>query len=188
MIVTPNDFQTGELIELDGEIYTVVEFQHIKIAQRRAFMRTKLKNLKTGSVQERNFDSQEKLKAVDLERKKATFQYKSGSDYIFMDLETYDQAPLPQEVLGESVWFLTENCAVTVFYYDGRPLSIEVPTFVELKIVETEPNFRGDTASGSSKPAKLETGLTVSVPFFVNAGDVVRIDTRNKTYLERVLK
>ncbi len=187
-MITPNDFKSGLLIDLEGEIFSIQEFQHIKIAQRRAFVRAKIKNLKTGSVLERNFDSQEKLKEVDLERRKASFQYKSDEDYIFMDLEHYDQAPLPREVLGEAVWFLKENCGVTVLYYEDKPIGVEIPNFIELKVVETEPNFRGDTASGSSKPARLETGLTISVPFFVSVGDLVRIDTRDKTYLERVLK
>ncbi len=186
-MITPNDFRFGTIIKLEDGYYQVMEYQRIKIAQRRAFVKTKLKNLLTGQVIEKNFDSDETFEEIEVDRKKGQFLYQEGENYYFMDLETYETLSFYKEVLGDRVYYLTENLEVTILYLQGKPVNIEVPTFVVLQVVETQASFKGDTMSGSSKPAKLSTGLVVDVPFFVEVGDYVRIDTRTNSYVERVL-
>jgi elongation factor P len=186
-MITPNDFRFGTIIKLEDGYYQVIEYQRIKIAQRRAFVKTKLKNLITGQVIEKNFDSDATLEEVELERKKGQFLYCEGDNYYFMDLESYETIFFPKEVLGDRIYYLTENLEVVILYLQGKPVNIEVPTFVVLQVVETQAAFKGDTQAGSSKPAKLSTGLVIDVPFFVEVGDYVRIDTRTNTYVERVL-
>ncbi len=185
-MITPNDFKTGLLIKLDNEIYQVISFQHTKIARRGAFIRTRLKNLKTGAVLERNFDSDERIEEVELERRPCQYLYTTDEDYFFMDNKTFEQFSLRREVLGDDVAFLKEGEEVTVLFWEDKPWRIEIPKFVSLKVVETEPDFRGDTASGSSKPARLENGLVIQVPFFIKPGDLVKVDTRTKEYIERL--
>lgn len=185
-MITSNDFKTGLLIKLDNEIYQVISFQHTKIARRGAFTRTKLKNLKTGAVLEKNFNSDEKIEEVELERRPCQYLYNTDNDYFFMDNKTFEQFSLSREVLGEDAVFLKEGEKITALFFEERPWRIEIPKFVSLKIIETEPDFRGNTASGSSKPAKLENGLVIQVPFFIKPGDLVKVDTRTKEYIERL--
>ncbi|MEO0102946.1 MAG: elongation factor P [candidate division WOR-3 bacterium] len=185
-MITPNDFRFGTIIRLEGEIYEVIGFQHIKIAQRRAFVKTKLKNLLTGRVIEKNLDSEEPIAELEVERRKGQFLYREEDAYYFMDLETYETLPLTKESLGDKVYYLKENLEVNLLFIEGKFMEIELPFFVELRVAETEPDFRGDTASGGGKPAKLETGLVINVPYFVVNGDIVKIDTRSNTYIERV--
>ncbi|MEO0083323.1 MAG: elongation factor P [candidate division WOR-3 bacterium] len=185
-MITPNDFQTGMIVRYKDEIYEVVEYQRIKIAQRRAFVKTKFRNLITGRILEENLASDEKIEDIEVERKKCQFLYAEQNNYHFMDLQHYDQFVLSKDVLGDKVFYLTESLIVDVIYIEGKPLTLEVPTFVDLEVVETEPDFKGDTATGGGKPAKLSTGLVVDVPFFIKVGTKIRIDTRTNTYVERV--
>lgn len=173
-------------LEIDGEPYLVVSADHVKPGKGQAFSRFRLKNLKTGLVVEKTYKAGEKLKKADFLVKKAQYLYNQGDEYYFMDLETYEQVMIPAHVLGRDKDFLAENIEVKLLIYRGEPVGIDLPTAVDLKVVETEPGVRGDTASGGSKPARLETGTVVQVPFFVNEGDVVRVDTRTGEYVERV--
>lgn len=185
-MISTNDFRTGLTIEVDGEIYTVVEFQHVKPGKGSAFVRSKLKNLRTGAVIERTFRAGEKVPRAHLERKEMQYLYREGDSYVFMDNETYDQVSLTAEQLGENVKYLKENMNIYLLTHEGNLIGIELPNFVELKVVEAEPGVRGDTATGGTKSATLETGLVIQVPLFVEVGDVVRVDTRTGEYLERV--
>lgn len=185
-MISTNDFRPGTTIELDGSIWSVVEFQHVKPGKGSAFVRTKLKNLKTGNVQERTFRAGEKVPKATLDKREMQYLYISGNDYVFMDNSTYDQINVSAEQLGDVIKYIKEGSNVNVMLHEGNIIGIEPPNFVELEVIETEPGVRGDTASGGSKPAKVETGAIVQVPFFVNVGDVIRIDTRTNEYLERV--
>lgn len=185
-MITPNDFRPGLLVRHRGEIYEIIEYERVKIAQRRAFVRTKFKNLLTGRIIEENLSSDEKFEELAVERKRCQYLYNDGDHYHFMDMEHYDQFVLSKDILGDKVKYLTENLMVDVVYVEGQPLTLDVPTFVVLTVIETEPDYKGDTATGGGKPAKLETGLVVSVPFFIAVGDKIRIDTRTNTYVERV--
>lgn len=185
-MISTNDFHTGVTIELDGDIYTIVDFQHVKPGKGPAFVRSKLKNIRTGSVTEKTFRAGEKVSRAHLERKTMQFLYGSGSDYFFMDTESYEQFSLDEKQLENAVKFLIENMEIDVIEFKGEVVGVEVPMFVELTVAETDPGFKGDTASGGSKPAKLETGLVVQVPFFINEGDKIRVDTRTGGYMERV--
>jgi len=185
-LISTNDFHTGVTIELEGEIYTVVDFQHVKPGKGSAFVRSKLKNIRTGSVTEKTFRAGEKMPRAHLEHKKMQYLYTSGTDFFFMDTETYDQLSLDEKQLGNAIKYLIENMEIDVVQYKGEIIGVEVPMFVELKVAETDPGFKGDTASGGSKPAKLETGLIIQVPFFISEGDRVRVDTRTGEYMERV--
>jgi elongation factor P len=164
----------------------VVDFQHVNPGNWRAFIRTKLKSLSKGNVIERTFRSGEKLGRPDLEEKKMQFLYSSGDQHYFMDQETFEQTFLTEEQLGGSKGFIKENETISVLLHKGVPISVDLPTFVELTVVETEPGARGDTVTGGSKPATLETGAVIQVPLFLNQGDVVKVDTRSGTYVERV--
>lgn len=185
-MISTNDFHTGLTIELDGDIYMVIDFQHVKPGKGAAFVRSKLKNLRSGSTTERTFRAGEKVPRALVERKEMEYLYASGEEYIFMDTESYEQISLSRETLGDNLKYLKENMQLNILLFKGEILGLELPNSVELKVVETEPGFKGDTAAGGSKPAKLETGLVVQVPFFINEGDVLRIDTRTGAYLERV--
>ncbi|HAA33947.1 MAG TPA: elongation factor P [Firmicutes bacterium] len=185
-MISTNDFHTGLTIELDGDIYMVIDFQHVKPGKGAAFVRSKLKNLRSGSTTERTFRAGEKVPRALVERKEMEYLYASGEEYIFMDTESYEQISLSRETLGDNLKYLKENMHLNILLFKGEILGLELPNSVELKVVETEPGFKGDTAAGGSKPAKLETGLVVQVPFFINEGDVLRIDTRTGAYLERV--
>ncbi len=186
MAYSTSDFRRGLKIEWEGKPYEVLEYQHSKVAKGQATVRTKLRDLITGRVLEVNFRSGDKFERPDLEEKEMQYLYQEGDRYVFMDLEDYDQIYLTREQLGEAWKFLQENINVSVLYYRGKPIGVELPNTVELRVVETEPGVRGDTVSGGSKPAKLETGAVVQVPLFINEGDLIRVDTRTGEYVERV--
>ena len=185
-MISTSDFRTGLTIEVDGEVYTIVEFQHVKPGKGSAFVRTKLKNARTGAVTERTFLAGEKMERAIMDRREMQYLYNSGDEYYVMDNETYEQYALTKDQIGDGIKYLKENMNVTVLFYQDKIFGVELPNFVELVVVDTEPGIKGDTASGGSKPAKLETGLVVQVPLFVNVGDTLRIDTRTGEYLERV--
>ncbi|KRT74354.1 MAG: elongation factor P [Candidatus Rokubacteria bacterium RIFCSPLOWO2_02_FULL_68_19] len=184
MQVSTNDFRKGMKIEVDGAPYAIVDFQHVKPGKGGAFVRTKLKHLRLGTVIDRTFRAEEKVPLVNFEEKRMQFLYRDDR-FHFMDLETYDQIALSEDEVGDARQFLQENTEVEVLYVDGAPIGIELPNFVDLVVVKTEPGVRGDTASGGSKPATLETGAVVSVPLFINEGDVLRVDTRTGAYISR---
>lgn len=180
------DLRKGLKIMVDGAPYIVVEAQFVKPGKGQAFTRTKMKNLLTGGVIERNIRSGEKMDGANVEDRAFQFLYKEGDDaFVFMDEQTYDQVSVPADVVDEEWRFLKENLSVTLTFYNDRPISVTLPNHVQLKVVETEPGVRGDTATGASKPAKLETGASIQVPLFVNEGDILKIDTREGSYLER---
>jgi len=185
-MISTNDFRTGVKIEVDGELYAVVEFQHVKPGKGAAFVRTKLRNLRTGAVIERTFRAGEKVPQVRVERREMQYLYSMGYQFFFMDTGTYEQIQLDRSQLGDATLYMKENCAVYVLMHEGTPIGVELPNFVELEVVETEPGVKGDTAAGGTKPARLETGAVVKVPLFVEVGDVIRVDTRTHQYLERV--
>lgn len=185
-MISTNDFRTGVTIEIDGQPWVVVDFQHVKPGKGSAFVRAKIKNVITGSVLERTFNAGEKLPRAHIERREAQYLYGMGDELTFMDVTTYEQVTLSREVVGEGVLYLKENTNVYIMSYEGRVIGVEIPNFVELKVIETEPGFKGDTATGGTKQAKLETGAVVKVPLFVNVGDILKIDTRTGEYIERV--
>jgi elongation factor P len=173
-------------IELDGAPYTVLTYQWVKPGKGGAFNRTKLRNLKTGAIVDRTFRTEEKLPPAQVEEQPTQFLYQDGEAYHFMNTETYDQFFLAAEQLGEAREFLKPEMVVTILFHRGAPVGVQLPMFVELAVVETDPGLRGDTASGGSKPATLETGAVIQVPLFIAVGNVVRVDTRTWTYVERV--
>jgi len=185
-MITPNQFKRGAKIELDGEPYGVVEFLHIKCGRGGATVRTKVKSLKTGAVIERTFKSDEKIKQPDFEDKQMQYLYNDGATFFFMDNESYEQVEVASEAIGDQSLFLPENINVQVQIFNGQPIGIELPNFVELEVTETDPGLKGDTVSGGNKPATVITGGTVNVPLFINIGDVLKIDTRDQAYMERV--
>src|SRR5262245_53443151 len=181
-----SDIRKGLKIMLDGSPYTVVEFQFVKPGKGAAFTRTKMKNLLTGAVLERNLRSGERLEPADVETKTMQYLYKDADSFVFMDTTTYDQVSIPSDTVGDSADFLPENLVVEVLFFRERAVGITLPNFIEQKVLETEPGFRGDTATGVTKPARISTGKTIAVPLFINVGDIVKIDTRSGEYLERV--
>lgn len=185
-MIVAGDFKKGTKIEFKNEPYEVVEFQFVKMQQRAPIVRTKIKNLRTGRVLEENFSSGDKFETPNLEEKEMQFLYEQDGHFYFMDNETYEQYPFSLQQLGEARKFIKENMTVSVLNYKGQPIVVQPPMFVELEVVETEPGFKGDTASGGSKPAKLETGATVKVPFHIEVGDIIKIDTRTSEYIEKV--
>jgi len=185
-LISTNDLKTGVTVELDGEVYVIVDFQHVKPGKGAAFVRTKIKNVKTGQTFERTFRAGEKLNRAIVERKTMQYLYSSDNVYYFMDTQTYEQIPLNADQLGDATKWLKENIEVMVMFYEGVAIGVELPTFVELEVTHTEPGFKGDTATGGSKPATLETGAVVQVPLFINTGDIIRVDTRTGEYLSRV--
>jgi elongation factor P len=182
------EFRNGLKIEIDGEPYVIVEFQHVKPGKGGAFVRTKFKSLKSGNVTDKTFRAGEKVNVPDLEEKTMQYLYGADKDRVFMDTSSYEQVSLNEKQLGDSINYLKENMEIKVLYHKGMPINIEVPMFVELAIAKTDPGVRGDTASGGSKPATLETGAVVKVPLYMNEGDLVKIDTRTGTFIERVKK
>ena len=185
-MISTNDFQTGLTIEVEGEIYTVVDFQHVKPGKGAAFVRSKLRNLRTGTTTEKTFRAGEKVNKAHLERKEVEFLYKADDEFHVMDVETYDQLALNKDQMGEKAKFIKENQRFNLLVFQEDIIDIDLPHTVELEVSDTEPGVKGDTAAGGSKPATLETGLVVQVPFFINEGDVLRIDTRSGSYIERV--
>lgn len=185
-MISANELRTGVTFEIDGQAFVVIQFTHIKPGKGSPFVRLKMKNLMTGNVIEQTFRPDEKMKSAYLEHKKMQYLYETDGVYTFMDSETYEQIGLTNDDLGDAVNFLIENISVDVVYFQDKPVSVELPTFIEAAITHTEPGVKGDTATGANKPAQIETGFTVMVPLFVNEGDKIRIDTRSGEYLERV--
>lgn len=185
-MIATSDFKRGIKIEYKGEPFEVIEFQHVKMQQRAPIVRTKLKSLKTGRVLEETFSAGDKFEPPALEEKQMQYLYVQDGLHYFMDMETYEQLPMTEEQLGEAKKFIKEEMVVTVQYYKGKPLNVNPPMFVELAVKETEPSFKGDTASAGSKPAILETGAQVKVPFHIQVGDIIKIDTRTSEYIEKV--
>ena len=185
-MIDTSDFRNGLSIILDTDIYLIVEFQHVKPGKGGAFVRTKLKNLRTGNTLEKTFRAGEKMEQAILERKKMNFLYNQDNEYHFMDMESFDQITIPAPAIGPQVKYLKDNTEVEVLSHNDRVLGVDLPFTMEFEVTETDPGLRGDTASGGSKPAKVETGAVVNVPLFVNIGDKIRIDTRTDTYMERV--
>lgn len=188
MAIDTSDFKNGMHIELDGEVYTIVDFQHVKPGKGGAFVRTRLKKVRTGQAIEKTFRSGERVEPVFIEKQAMQFLYRQGTDLVMMDLDSYEQIPVAEEALGDQGKYLKEEMEIVRLMANGEALGYELPNFVELEVVETDPGYKGDTVSGSTKPAKLETGAMVLVPFHINEGDVVKIDTRSDSYLERVKK
>ncbi len=181
-----SDLRKGLKIMVDGSPYIVVEAQFVKPGKGAAFTRTRMKNLLTGGVIERNIRSGEKMDAADVEDRDVTFLYKEGDGFVFMDKSSYEQTSVDKSIVDDDWQFLKENLDCQLTFYNGRPISVTLPNFVELRVVSTEPGVRGDTATGASKPAKLETGASINVPLFINEKELLRIDTRTGSYIERV--
>lgn len=184
-MISAGDFRNGVTFELDGNVVQVIEFQHVKPGKGAAFVRTKYKNVITGAVVERSFNPTDKYPTAYIERKDMQYLYSDGDLYYFMDMETYEQQPIDSSKLGPAFQFVKENMEVKVLSYKGNVFGVEPPNFVELEVTETDPGFKGDTATNATKPATLETGAEIKVPLFINQGDMIRIDTRTGEYMER---
>lgn len=185
-MITAGDFRKGVTFEFEGNVFTVVEFLHVKPGKGSPFVRTKIKNVVTGQLLERTFNPTDKFIIAVIDRKDMQYLYNEGDLYYFMDMETYDQIPLNKSQVSDAMNFMTENMMATIQFFKGNAFSVVPPTFVELTIVDTEPGIQGDTAKSSFKPAKLETGYTIGVPLFINNGEKIRVDTRDGSYMERV--
>jgi elongation factor P len=186
MAVDTSQFRNGLKIELDGEPFVIVYFQHVKPGKGGAFVRTKVKNLKTGRVLDRRFRAGERVEAADIDDRKMQFLYRDGDQLVFMDSDSYEQIPFSNDQVGDAKKYLIENLVVDVLFWRGQPINIELPSFVEAAVAECEPGMKGDTASGATKPATLETGAVVQVPLFVKEHERIRVDTRTGEYVERV--
>jgi len=184
-MISVTDFKTGLTVEIDGKLYQVLEFMHVKPGKGAAFVRSKLRDIRSGSTVERTFNSNEKVEPARIDCRDMQFLYKDDNGYTFMDMETFDQMALMAEKIGDAPKYLKENMIVEIQMYHNEILGVQLPNTVELEVVETDPSFKGDTATGGSKPATLETGLIVNVPFFVGVGDVLQVDTRTNQYLKR---
>lgn len=184
-MISVNDFRTGLTIEVDGGIWRVMDFQHVKPGKGAAFVRSKLRNLRTGAVQEKTFRAGEKVAKAQIENRRMQYLYANGDMHVFMDNESYEQIELASSAIEYELKYLKENMEVQIMMFQSETLGVELPNTVELKVIETEPGIKGDTASGGTKPATLETGLTVNVPFFINEGDVLIINTSEGTYVSR---
>ena len=185
-MISAGDFRNGVTVEIDGQVLQIIEFQHVKPGKGAAFVRTKLKNVINGGVVERTFRPTEKFPSARIDRVDMQYLYKDGDQYNFMNTENYEQIALSEDLAGDAMKFVKENDICKICSYNGSVFSVEPPMFVELEVTETEPGFKGDTATGASKPATVETGAQVSVPLFVNTGDKIKIDTRTGEYLSRV--
>jgi len=188
MAVDTSQFRNGLKLEIDSQPFTITYFQHVKPGKGGAFVRTKLKNLLNGKTVDRTFRSGEKVAEADIEEKSMQYLYHDNSGRIFMDSESYDQIPIDDGVLGRAIDFLLENMQVEVLFWKGSPVNIQLPNYVEARITKSDPGLKGDTSSGATKPATLETGATLNVPLFIEEGDLIRVDTRNGEYSERVSK
>ena len=187
ILISTSDFRTGLTFEYDGEVVTLVEFQHVKPGKGAAFVRCKLRSLKSGSTVEKTFRPGEKFQRAHVERKDMQYLYKDdNNNWVFMDTEDYEQTALDESLLEDAPKYLLENMTTGILFYDGQVIGMDLPNQVELKVTATDPGIKGDTASGGSKPATLETGLVVQVPFFINENDVLIIDTRTGNYVSRV--
>jgi elongation factor P len=184
--ITTNDLKNGITLELDGVLFQVVEFQHVKPGKGGAFVRSKIRNLRTGAVIDRTFNAGIRVEQAILERKDMQFLYRDGDEYVFMDLESYDQQHVSPVALGDAADYMIENSVAVIAFYNGEIVTVEIPASVELTIAETEPGIQGDRVSGARKPATLETGKVIQVPLFVNIGDKVKVDTRSGDYMTRV--
>ena len=185
-VYSAGDFRNGTTFEMEGNVYRIVEFQHVKPGKGSAFVRTKLKNVISGAVIEKTFNPSEKYPGAEIEKRDMQYLYQDGGLYYFMDNETYEQIPLNEEQIGDALKFMKENMDMKILSYKGKVFAVEPPMFVELEVTYTEPGFSGNTTTTSGKPAKLENGLEISVPLFVEIGDKLRIDTRTGEYMERV--
>ncbi len=185
-MATTADFRNGMVLEINRELWTIVEFLHVKPGKGGAFVRTKLKKVPEGAVVDRTFRSGERVNEIRLERRRLQYLYRSDEHYYFMDGETYDQYVLDKAILGDQIGYLKEGSNCEGLVHDGAVIGVELPFFIDLEVIDTDPGIRGDTAQGGSKPAKLETGIVIQVPLFVSKGEVIRVDRRNATYLERV--
>lgn len=184
-MISVNDFKTGVSIELEGQAYVVVEFQHVKPGKGAAFVRAKLRNISSGGMVEKTFRGGEKVPKAHLDRREMQYLYNDGEGYIFMDNESYEQTSISAEAIGDGIKWLLENMNIHVLVFHDKIIGVELPNFVELKVIETEPGVKGDTATGATKHATVETGAVVQVPLFIDTGDVLRIDTRTGEYMER---
>ena len=184
-MVTAGDFRNGMTFDMDGDVYQIIEFQHVKPGKGAAFVRTKLKNVINGGVVEKTFRPTDKMPKAHIERRDMEYLYQDGDLFYFMDQETYEQIPLSSEQLGDALKFVKENMLVKILSYKGSVFGVEPPNFVELQVTETEPGFKGDTATGATKPATLETGAVINVPLFIEEGEMIRVDTRTGEYMER---
>ena len=180
------DFRKGVTVEIDGQVWSIADFQHVKPGKGAAFVRTRLKNVMTGAVLERTFSPTDKYPRAHIETKEMQYLYNDGELYYFMDTETYEQLPLNHDQVEDAINFIVENMNVNIRFYKGNAFSVEAPNFVELTVTETEPGIKGDTASGGTKPAKTNTGAVVKVPFFINEGDRIRVNTETNEYIERL--
>ncbi len=184
-MISAGDFRNGVTFEMEGNVYQIVEFQHVKPGKGAAFVRTKLKNVINGGVVEKTFRPTDKMPKAHIERKDMEYLYNDGALYYFMDQESYEQMPLNADQLGDALRFVKENMLVKILSYKGNVFGVEPPNFVELQVTETEPGVKGDTATGATKPAVLETGAQINVPLFIDQGDMIRVDTRTGEYMER---
>jgi len=181
-----SQFKNGLKVELDGNPFTIVYFQHVKPGKGGAFVRTKIKNLLNGRVLERTFRSGEKVEIADISESTMQYLYHDGENLVFMDQETFDQIPISPDVIGDQIDFMLENMTVGVLFWKGSPVNVQLPNYIEAKVVRSDPGIKGDTSSGANKPATLECGATINVPLFIKEGDVLRVDTRTAEYSERV--
>lgn len=187
-MISTADFKNGISIVLDGQVYTIVEFQHHKPGKGRTVMRTRLRKLATGQVIDKTFTAGESVEPAFVERRPTQYVYRSGANYTFMDLDSYDQFDLEESLVGDDAVWLIEGMEVLVTYCNGEPLGMEAPQHLERKVIEAEPGLRGDTAQGGTKPVTVEPGVVIQAPLFIEAGDIVKVDTRAKAYIERVRK
>ena len=184
-MVTAGDFRNGVTFEMDGNVYSIIEFQHVKPGKGAAFVRTKIRNVISGAVTEKTFNPNDKFPTAFIERKDMEYLYNDGDLYYFMDNETYEQTPISPSILGDNFKFVKENMVCKVLSYKGNVFGVEPPNFVELQVTQTDPGFKGDTATNATKPATLETGAEIKVPLFIEEGEMIRIDTRTGEYMER---
>ena len=185
-MISSNDFRNGVTIVIEGQLWTVIEFLHVKPGKGSAFVRTRLKNVKSGATVERTFRAGEKLERATVDNRDMQMLYNDDEGFHFMDVESFENVTLQRELIGDPADFLKDGMQVQVQFHDGTPIGIDLPAHVDLRVEETDPGFKGDTATGTTKPAKLETGSSVQVPLFVNPGDLIRIDTRDRRYIGRV--
>ena len=185
-MITTNDLRPGTCFKYDGDLWRITEFAHVKPGKGPAFVRVKQQNLRSGSIVERTYRAGEKVENIRVENREMQYLYHDGRNYVFMDTETYEQYGVSEDLIGDKAGFLLENSIATVVLYENEVLDAYPPNFIEVKVARTDPGLRGDTAQGGSKPAKIESGATVQVPLFINEGDMIKVDTRDRRYIERV--